>query len=119
LLTIDEWCALNRISRRTFYNLLRDGQGPKLTRIRGAVRISREANRRWQKRMAKGRAKPPPRKPGPQPKLLLAVKERMRAYVANGRNLAALTEEAMSAEFAASRDTCRRARKEIVGDPRV
>jgi hypothetical protein len=55
LMTIDEWCAHNRISRRTYYNLQREGQGPELTRIRGAVRISRQANRCWQKRMSERR----------------------------------------------------------------
>jgi hypothetical protein len=141
LLTIDEWCAHNRISRRTYYNLQRDGQGPELTRIRGAVRISREANRRWRKRMAKRRpsegskrplreqgnsgvtgssaVEPLHRKRGPEPTLRLGVKKRMLEYNASHGDLATLKEEVLGRMFGASRYTCRRARKDIFENPEI
>jgi hypothetical protein len=53
----------------------------------------------------------PPRKRGQAAVVLERVKAKMRSF--DLKVLASLTEEAMKAEFGASRDTCRRARKEI------
>lgn len=45
--TIPEWCALRKISRATFYNLIKAGKAPRTMKIGRAVRISEEADRDW------------------------------------------------------------------------
>ncbi|MBV9974074.1 MAG: hypothetical protein JO105_01635 [Hyphomicrobiales bacterium] len=51
LMCIHEWCALNKISLRGFYNLNARGEGPAITRLGRSVRISQESNARWQQQM--------------------------------------------------------------------
>jgi excisionase family DNA binding protein len=41
--TIDEFCIAHRISRRTFYDLIERGEGPKLMHIGSKRLISAEA----------------------------------------------------------------------------
>ncbi|MCJ2021188.1 helix-turn-helix domain-containing protein [Methylobacterium sp. E-065] len=45
--TIAEWCALRKISRPTFYNLIKRGTAPRTMRIGRAVRISEDADLEW------------------------------------------------------------------------
>ena len=47
--TVNEFCDAHRISRATFYELLREGRGPRLMRIDSRVRISREAAADWRR----------------------------------------------------------------------
>lgn len=48
-LTIDRFCALEDISRFTFYKMRRAGHGPEELRIPGTeiVRITKDAHARW------------------------------------------------------------------------
>jgi hypothetical protein len=51
LMTVKEFCAAHRISKALFYELLRDGRGPALTRITArCTRISAEAAAEWRRR---------------------------------------------------------------------
>lgn len=47
--TINEFAKAYRISRRTLYNLWRDGAGPAKMRVRGRVLISRAAGEKWRR----------------------------------------------------------------------
>ena len=49
--TVDEFCVAHRICRATFYNLLKDGQGPTVMKVRGRTLISDEAATAWRRRM--------------------------------------------------------------------
>jgi hypothetical protein len=48
--TIDEFCRDNRISRSFYYKMRNAGIGPDEMRFNTIVRITREAERRWQQR---------------------------------------------------------------------
>lgn len=48
-LTISEFCEREKICRATFYNLLRQGKGPRLMRVGSRSRISAEARVEWQR----------------------------------------------------------------------
>jgi predicted DNA-binding transcriptional regulator AlpA len=47
--TIDEFCIAHRISRRTFYDLIDRGDGPKLMRIGSKKLVSAEAAAKWRR----------------------------------------------------------------------
>jgi hypothetical protein len=47
-LTINEFCALEKISRTVFYDMQRLGVGPLTYRVGTFQRISAEARRAWQ-----------------------------------------------------------------------
>ncbi|MGX9575781.1 hypothetical protein [Mesorhizobium sp. f-mel] len=47
--SIPEFCVAHRISRATFYNLLKVGQGPRTMHVRGRVLVSKEAGAEWRK----------------------------------------------------------------------
>ena len=49
-LTIDEFCYSHGISRATYYNMRKRGEGPDETRACGRILISEESARRWRKR---------------------------------------------------------------------
>jgi hypothetical protein len=49
-LTIDEFCYSHGISRATYYNMRKRGEGPDETRARGRILISDESARRLRKR---------------------------------------------------------------------
>lgn len=49
--TVDEFCVAHRICRATFYNLLKDGQGPAVMKVRGRTLVSDEAAAAWRRRM--------------------------------------------------------------------
>ncbi len=49
--TVDEFCQSHRISRGTFYNLLKDGRGPRVMKIGSRTLISAEAAVDWRRRM--------------------------------------------------------------------
>jgi hypothetical protein len=51
--SIPEFCLRHSISRSTFYNLKRLGEGPRETRIRKRIIITREAAAAWLKRQEK------------------------------------------------------------------
>lgn len=51
LQTIKEFCRDHSISRSFFYKLLRNNQGPRLTKIGGRTFISLEAAAEWRKSM--------------------------------------------------------------------
>lgn len=48
LFTLDEWCVVNRVSRREFYNLQKRGEAPETVHVGKLVRITQQANRAWQ-----------------------------------------------------------------------
>jgi hypothetical protein len=48
--TVNEFCQRFKMSRSSFYNLLRSGDGPELLRSGGRPRISFEAARKWRER---------------------------------------------------------------------
>jgi hypothetical protein len=51
LMTVKEFCATHRISKALFYELLRDGRGPAVTRITSrCTRISADAAAEWRHR---------------------------------------------------------------------
>jgi hypothetical protein len=52
--TINQFCALENISRATFFKLGRRRLGPELLRVPGTnvVRITGDARRRWHQRLA-------------------------------------------------------------------
>ena len=52
--TVEEFCQAHRISRGTFYNLLKDNRGPRLMKVRGRTLISTEAGADWRREMEKG-----------------------------------------------------------------
>jgi hypothetical protein len=45
--SISEFCSAHRISRSTFYRLLKAGDAPALTHVRSRVLISAEAAAAW------------------------------------------------------------------------
>ena len=47
--TIDEFCIAHRISRRTFYDLIERGEGPKLMHIGSKRLISAKAAAKWRR----------------------------------------------------------------------
>ena len=49
--TVNEFCAAHRISRSLLYRLIKDGRGPRLTKISNSTRISNEAAAAWRARM--------------------------------------------------------------------
>jgi predicted DNA-binding transcriptional regulator AlpA len=52
--TVDEFCQQHGIGRATFYNLRRDGRGPKVIKLGGITSrslISFEAAAEWRSRM--------------------------------------------------------------------
>lgn len=49
--TVATFCAARHISRGSFYNLLREGKGPRLMRIGTKPLISAEAAADWRKQM--------------------------------------------------------------------
>ena len=54
--SIDEFCSTHRISRALFYLLQRDGDGPRLMRVRGRTLVTAEAAADWRNRMESGQA---------------------------------------------------------------
>jgi predicted DNA-binding transcriptional regulator AlpA len=48
-LTISEFCEKEKICRATFYNLLKQGKGPRLMRVGSRSRISPEARAEWRR----------------------------------------------------------------------
>ena len=49
--TVSEFCIRNRISRPTFFKLMRNGRGPRVMRLGHIARISIDAERDWRKAM--------------------------------------------------------------------
>ncbi len=49
--TVDEFCHAHRISRGTFYNLLKVGQGPAVMKVGARTLVSGEAAAAWRRRM--------------------------------------------------------------------
>jgi hypothetical protein len=48
--TIAQFCAAEQISRAFFYELIKQGRGPRLMRLaNGCIRISAEARRDWRR----------------------------------------------------------------------
>jgi predicted DNA-binding transcriptional regulator AlpA len=47
--TIPEFCITHRISRSTFYNLVKSDAAPRLMRVRDRVLISKEAAEEWRR----------------------------------------------------------------------
>lgn len=59
LMTVKEFCAAHRISKALFYELLRDGRGPAMTKITPrCTRISAEAAAEWRHRYEGKAGKP-------------------------------------------------------------
>jgi hypothetical protein len=49
--TVDEFCHSHRISRGTFYNLLKAGHGPSIMKVGARTLISAEAAADWRRKM--------------------------------------------------------------------
>lgn len=49
--TVDEFCHAHRISRGTFYNLLKVGQGPAVMKVGTRTLVSCEAAAAWRRLM--------------------------------------------------------------------
>ena len=56
--TINEFCLAHRISRATFYNLRKSGQGPREMHVGVGVRISKEAAEEWRREREADSAQP-------------------------------------------------------------
>ncbi len=50
-MTVDEFCHGHRLSRGTFYNLLKDGRGPAVMKVGARTLVSREAAAAWRRQM--------------------------------------------------------------------
>ena len=50
-MTVDEFCQSHGISRATFYNLLREGNGPAVMRLGSRTLIGVEAAADWRRGM--------------------------------------------------------------------
>lgn len=50
-LTVDEFCRSHRISRGTFYNLLKENRGPRVMKVGTRTLVSAEAAADWRHRM--------------------------------------------------------------------
>jgi hypothetical protein len=63
--SIDVFCLRNSISRRTFYNLLEQGLGPRVMKLHGRVLVSAEAEADWHRAREEetAAASAPPAKP--------------------------------------------------------
>lgn len=46
-LTVPEFCAAHRISRSLFYKLEKNGEGPRITKVGRAARITPAAAAEW------------------------------------------------------------------------
>jgi hypothetical protein len=55
--TVDEFCQLEGISKRTWHYLVARGEAPEIYYVRSLPRISQEAHRKWREQQA---AKPAP-----------------------------------------------------------
>ena len=55
--TVEEFCQAHRISRGTFYNLLKEDRGPRVMKVGARTLVSTEAAADWRRRMEK-EAKP-------------------------------------------------------------
>jgi len=49
--TVEEFCQGHRISRGTFYNLLKDGRGPRVMKVGARTLVSVEAAADWRRKM--------------------------------------------------------------------
>jgi hypothetical protein len=49
--TVDEFCDDNRISRATFYELLKNGNGPRTFKVGRRTLISADAAAEWRARL--------------------------------------------------------------------
>ncbi len=50
-MSVAEFCARHDISRQTFYMLRRDGDGPKIMKVRNRTLVSDEAAADWRQQM--------------------------------------------------------------------
>jgi hypothetical protein len=57
-LTINEFCAAEKICRATFYNLQREGLGPDTIMVGSRQRITAEARRLWHRKRRRQKLKP-------------------------------------------------------------
>jgi len=55
--TIEEFCHSYRICRATFYNLLKDGRGPRVMKVGSRTLVSAEAAADWRRQMEEPAAK--------------------------------------------------------------
>ena len=49
--TIEEFCKSHRISRGTFYNLLKAGHGPSIMKVGSRTLVSAEAAADWRRKV--------------------------------------------------------------------
>jgi hypothetical protein len=56
VMTVEEFCQGHRISRGTFYNLLKDNRGPNVMKAGSRTLISNEAAADWRRRMERAEA---------------------------------------------------------------
>ena len=49
--TVEEFCQSHRISRGTFYNLLKEDRGPRVMKVGARTLVSAEAAADWRRRM--------------------------------------------------------------------
>jgi hypothetical protein len=60
LWTVEEFCALHRVSMSKYYELTKEGRGPAVIYLGRSPRISRESAAEWRLRMTT-KPEPPPR----------------------------------------------------------
>jgi predicted DNA-binding transcriptional regulator AlpA len=56
-MTVDEFCQSHRISRGTFYNLLKSDQGPAVMKVGSRTLVSEEAAAEWRRHVEGASAK--------------------------------------------------------------
>jgi excisionase family DNA binding protein len=52
--TISEFCAVNKICRSTFYNLIKNNKAPTVMRVGKSIRISYQAAHEWRTKCEHG-----------------------------------------------------------------
>jgi len=52
--TLDEVCTRNRLCKASLYNLIKQGKGPRLTKLGKLTRVTPEDEAAWLRRMAQG-----------------------------------------------------------------
>lgn len=51
--SVDDFCKSHSISKAFFYNLVKDGKGPRLMKVGRRTLVSAEAAKEWRQRMEK------------------------------------------------------------------
>jgi predicted DNA-binding transcriptional regulator AlpA len=55
--TLSEWCQSHRVSRSSFYNLVKRDEAPRTFRVGNKILISKEASAEWRRKREQADAK--------------------------------------------------------------